>query len=146
MLFSKGLFGYKPNEVDKHLADMEDDYNKKLLELKAVITDFMQINERLKVELERANSQLYSYQKAEKAVAEALIKAQIRAEAIEEDAMKKADEMRKEVEMELVAKKKKLEEMQTNYAKAKNEFEQIINKYLIAINELDNYELTAEDS
>lgn len=146
MLFSKGLFGYKPNEVDKHLADMEDDYNKKLLELKAEITDFMQINERLKVELERANSQLYSYQKAEKAVAEALIKAQIRAEAIEEDAMKKADEMRKEVEMELVAKKKKLEEMQTNYAKAKNEFEQIINKYLIAINELDNYELTAEDS
>lgn len=146
MLFSKGLFGYKANEVDKHLADMENEHNQKIDALKDEIADFERINEQLNLEINNLKNELSGYQKAEKAVAEALIMAQIRAEAIEEDAKKKVDEIQKEAETELAAKRNKLDELHNNYFKARNEFEMIINKYRNAINELDNYESSEEES
>lgn len=116
-------------EADKYTNDMDNEKNRKLAALNAEIAEMVQINEMLKNDIANLNSVLLGCQKAEEAISGALTQAKVRAEAIEEEAKKKADEIQEVAETELITKKKKLEELQQYYTTAKHEFGQILDKY-----------------
>lgn len=116
-------------EADEYANDMDNGHKRKLAALNAAIAEILQINETMKNDVADLNSVLLNYQKAEEVLSGTLIQAKVIAEAIEEDAKKRADEIQYVAETELIAKKKKLDELLKYYTNARTEFEHIIQKY-----------------
>lgn len=133
MQFSRKLWGYRQDQVDNYINKMNVEYEKKAQSLQLEINNMMKVNEQLKDEISSLQAELIKYQKAEKAVAEAFIQAQLKAITIEEDARIVVAEMENEVLQKMESKKRELDELQSLYSQAKTEFEEIIVKYRLLI-------------
>ena len=123
MQFSRKLWGYRQDQVDNYINKMNVEYEKKAQSLQLEINNMMKVNEQLKDEISSLQAELIKYQKAEKAVAEAFIQAQLKAITIEEDARSVVAEMENEVLQKMESKKRELDELQSLYSQAKTEFE-----------------------
>lgn len=129
MQFSTKLMGYRREQVDKYVDGLIKEYEKKIQALQDDIEKMVIENEKIKMEIAGMQTDLRKYRESEKAVAEVFIHAQLRATSIEEEAYKKAAEIEKAAILEAEDKKKEVEDLQAHIARAKKEFEYVLNKY-----------------
>lgn len=136
MQFKRRFWGYRRDQVEKYVNELIAEYEKKIQSLQAEYDSLTKTNEQLKTEISALQAELASYQKAEKAVAEAFIQAQMQATAIEEEAKKRAAEIEKAAAAEVKARKKELEDLRSKYVQAQEEFKRLLNKYKAFISDV----------
>ena len=126
---SKGLFGLNRKEVENYIASIKTDYEKELkkqnTELLAMKAENAKLNERLNELLNDKRA----IEEAKANISEVLIKAELQAKNIIEDAKNKAVEERQEIDAMIEAEKEKLIDTKIELAMLKDKAKDLINKF-----------------
>lgn len=131
--FGKSLFGYKPSEVLSEIERLDGEYQQKVNELKKEIE---KANAELAAAVQKQDhiqTELNSYVEREKLIADVMVKAQINAQKIEEQAREKARMMLENTEEELKNKLQELDFLRLKVARFKDEFREVLDNYRVSL-------------
>lgn len=131
--FGKTLFGYKPEDVISEIDRIDSDYQQKIDEFKKDIEKGKnEINIALEKQTQLQN-QLNAYVEREKMITDVMIKAQMNAQNIEEQARDKARMMLESSEMELRHKLQELDFVRLKVTRFKDEFREVLDNYRVSL-------------
>lgn len=140
--FGKTFLGYKPEDVKNEIDRIDNDYQQKIDELKKAIE---KANNELNIAVEKQSQlkdQLYVYAEREKMITDVMIKAQMNAQLIEEQAKEKARIMLESSEQELRRKLQELDFVRLKVTRFKEEFRDVLDNYRVS---LENVKEVPED-
>ncbi len=125
--FPRSLWGYRPSAVDEYIDGMVRDAEGRVAHLRAEAESVSQSNAGLKDQIEGIQKEIDGYREKERAVAQAIIAAQMRAGTIEEDARKAVEEQKRRVLAEIAVKRAEMDGMRKELERFKSTFSQVLN-------------------
>lgn len=131
--FGKTLFGYKPEDVRNVIDRIDSDYQQKIDEFKK---DIEKAKNEINIALEKQaqlQNQINGYVEREKMITDVMIKAQINAQNIEEQAREKARMMLENSEQELRHKLQELDFVRLKVTRFKDEFREVLDNYRVSL-------------
>jgi len=135
--FGTSFWGYRKDQVDEYLKRLVSDMESKIRDKESDLARKEASNEQLKLELARLTADIDKFRVRESAIAETLVQAQLQAVAIEEDAKRKAEEMRASAMAEVAVKRAEITQIKAQMAKFKADFGQMIEQYRLSIGSVD---------
>ncbi len=131
--FGKTLFGYKPEDVKNEMDRMDSEYGQKVDELRKEIENArIELNAALEKQAQ-LQKELNSYIEREKLITDVMVKAQMNAQSIEENARLKARMLLESAEEQLKTKLQELENLRVKVARFKEEFREVLDNYRISL-------------
>jgi len=131
--FGKTLFGYKPEDVKNEMDRMDSEYGQKVDELRKDIENArIELNAALEKQAQ-LQKELNSYIEREKLITDVMVKAQMNAQSIEENARLKARMLLESAEEQLKTKLQELENLRVKVAHFKEEFREVLDNYRISL-------------
>jgi cell division septum initiation protein DivIVA len=127
--FPKKLWGYKKNEVDNYIKDLIQEHEQEIGSYEAEREQIGETNKKLMRETEALEAELARYRQSEKAIVEALVNAQLQADAIEDEARKQAGEIEEKALAEVREKQYELNSLRRQYNEAREDFKHVLEKY-----------------
>lgn len=126
---SKGLFGLNRKEVENYVMTIKKDYEQELKKQNTELLSMKAENAKLNERLNELLNDKKSIEEAKANISEVLIKAEMQAKAIIEDAKNKAIEERQEIDLLIEAEKEKLIDTKIELAMLKDKAKDLINKF-----------------
>lgn len=106
--FPRSLWGYKPSAVQEYVALMNAEAERKVNQIQSEAERVKKANSDLMARVKAVEDEIAKYQEEERAVAKAIVAAQVEASAMEEQARKAADEHKRRVLAEIAVKRVEL--------------------------------------
>ncbi|MGE5483740.1 MAG: DivIVA domain-containing protein [Ignavibacteriales bacterium] len=124
--FPRSLWGYRPSAVDEHLGSIARDAEEKARQLREETERALEANRGLKEQVEIVQKEIEGYKEKERAVAQAIIAAQLRASSIEEEARKVVEEQKQRVIAEIAAKRVEMNRVRAELERFRQAFSQML--------------------
>ena len=131
--FGRSLFGYSRREVDEYMSRIAGDFSVKCSEYE---NEIRKINQRAS-ELRLLVGQLES---REKAVGDALVRAEIQAQSVVEEANWKSDSIIQAAVAEVAKKQLEVNSLRATVARFKVDFERLLDQYKASVASIDSQE------
>lgn len=136
-LFKKVLFGYKPEEVSKEIDKIQAEKQSEIEKLQTLRDEAeLQIKNQEET-IAELKKKIEEFNEREHAISEVMITAQKNSQAVQEEALKKAQNMLKESEEKVRLKTQELESLRTKVNNFKEEFHNVLEKYQSSLETMD---------
>lgn len=128
-MFSTSLFGFKKRDVNSYLEKMNKEYEEKIRNKEKEIADIKAQYRDVKSKYDELNSNINQLQEDRKKIANAIITAQEKAEAIIDEARRQAIDEKKKLEQQVEVEKEKLVDIKQELKGLKVEVVDKLKKY-----------------
>ena len=127
--FSKGIFGLNKKDVENYITTIKKDYEEELLEQTKQLQEMKAENEKLNDRLNKLLNEKREVEIAKQNISDVLVKAELQAKQILDDAREKADKERHELELSIEAEKEKLIDTRIELAMLKDKAKELMLKF-----------------
>lgn len=127
--FSKGIFGLNKKDVENYITSIKKDYEEELLEQTKQLQEMKAENEKLNDRLNKLLNEKREVEMAKQNISDVLVKAELQAKQILDDAREKADKERHELELSIEAEKEKLIDTRIELAMLKDKAKELMLKF-----------------
>jgi DivIVA domain-containing protein len=131
--FRRSLFGYSPREVDEYVSRIAGDFSVKCSEYENEIRKMNERASELRLLLEQLESR-------EKAVGDALVRAEIQARSVIQEANWKSDSIIRAAVAEVAKKHLQVSSLRATVAGFKVDFERLLDQYKASAASIDSQE------
>lgn len=136
--FRTSLWGFKKAQVHEYIAQLKREFELKREEFTARNRELASQHEELNARLSALTAELAKYQEQERHIAQILVQAQVRAEAIEQEAREKAEGMKQDLMMEVAIKRRELHNIQARIDQFKQDFTHMLDNYRASLSTLED--------
>lgn len=127
--FSKGIFGLNKKDVDAYISNIKKNYEEELLEQTKQLQEMKAENDKLNERLNKLLNEKKEVEMAKQNISDVLVKAELQAKQILDDAREQADKERHEIELSIEAEKEKLIDTRIELAMLKDKAKEIMLKF-----------------
>lgn len=127
--FSKGIFGLNKKDVDTYISNIKKNYEEELLEQTKQLQEMKVENDKLNERLNKLLNEKKEVEIAKQNISDVLVKAELQAKQILDDAREQADKERHEIELSIEAEKEKLIDTRIELAMLKDKAKEIMLKF-----------------
>lgn len=131
--FGKSLFGFRPSEVENQILRMESENQEKIRALKEEIESARTELKKSEDKAAELQKRLNEYIDREHIISDVMLKAQVNAQRIEDEARERARLMLEKSEEELRKKNQELEFLRMKVERFREEFRGILDEYKISL-------------
>lgn len=131
--FGKSLFGFRPSEVESQILRMESESQEKIRALKEEIESARNELKKSEEKAAELHKRLNEYMDREHIISDVMLKAQVNAQRIEDEAKERARAMIEKSEEELRKKNQELEFLRMKVERFREEFREVLDEYKISL-------------
>ena len=125
----KGLFGLNKKEVENYIASIKRDYEKELSEFSKQLQEMKNENSKLTDKVNALMKEKKEMEATKANISDALIKAELQAKQIVEDARKQSEKEKEDVDALIEEQREKLIDAKIELAMLKDKAKDLINKF-----------------
>ena len=130
--FRISFWGYRRGEVDEYFARAVSEFEAQLKARDLEVARTEVLNEHVKLDIQRTEEEITRHRKRELAIAEAIVRAQVEAAAIEEDAKRTAETMSNSVMAEVAGRRAELAALRAQIGRFRVDLMQLLQRYKVA--------------
>lgn len=127
--FSKGIFGLNKKDVESYIAGIKKDYEDELLEQTKQLKEMKAENEKLNERLNKLLDEKKEVEMSKQNISNVLVKAELQAKQILEDAREQATKEKQELDISIEAQKEKLIDAKIELAMLKDKAKEVMMKF-----------------
>jgi len=132
----KGLFGFNKKEVEAYISSMKDDYEKELMEQTKQLQEMKVENAKLNDRINTLLNERKDVEATKQNISDVLVKAELQAKQIIDDARTQAEKERQEVDALIEEQKEKLIDAKIELAMLKDKAKEVMAKFSEEITKL----------
>jgi len=132
----KGLFGFNKKEVEAYISSMKEDYEKELMEQTKQLQEMKVENAKLNDRINNLLNERKDVEATKQNISDVLLKAELQAKQIIDDARVQADKEKQEVEALIEEQKEKLIDAKIELAMLKDKAKEVMMKFSDEITKL----------
>lgn len=125
----KGLFGFNKKEVEAYISSMKEDYEKELMEQTKQLQEMKVENAKLNDRINNLLNERKDVEATKQNISDVLLKAELQAKQIIDDARVQADKEKQEVDALIEEQKEKLIDAKIELAMLKDKAKEVMLKF-----------------
>lgn len=132
----KGLFGFSKKDVEAYISSMKEDYEKELMEQTKQLQEMKVENAKLNDRINTLLNERKDVEATKQNISDVLVKAELQAKQIIDDARTQAEKERQEVDVLIEEQKEKLIDAKIELAMLKDKAKEVMMKFSEEITKL----------